>query len=31
MSQENYQNAVVDALYDGIVKYSESMLAGKTL
>jgi N-acetylmuramoyl-L-alanine amidase len=31
MSQENYQNAVVDALYDGIVKYNESMLAGKTL
>jgi N-acetylmuramoyl-L-alanine amidase len=31
MSQESYQNAVVDALYDGIVKYNESMLAGKTL
>jgi N-acetylmuramoyl-L-alanine amidase len=31
MSQENYQNAVVDALYDGIVKYNESALAGKTL
>jgi N-acetylmuramoyl-L-alanine amidase len=31
MSQENYQNAVVDALYGGIVKYNESMLAGKTL
>jgi N-acetylmuramoyl-L-alanine amidase len=31
MSHENYQDAVVDALYDGIVKYNESMLAGKTL
>jgi N-acetylmuramoyl-L-alanine amidase len=31
MSEENYQDAVVDALYDGIVKYNESMLAGKTL
>ncbi|MET0502379.1 MAG: N-acetylmuramoyl-L-alanine amidase, partial [Candidatus Binatia bacterium] len=31
MSQENYQDAVVDALYDGIVKYNQSMLAGKTL
>jgi N-acetylmuramoyl-L-alanine amidase len=31
MSQESYQNAVVDALYDGIVKYKESSLAGKTL
>jgi N-acetylmuramoyl-L-alanine amidase len=31
MSQESYQNAVVDALYDGIVKYNEGMLAGKTL
>jgi N-acetylmuramoyl-L-alanine amidase len=31
MSQENYQDAMVDALYDGIVKYSESMMAGKTL
>ena len=31
MSQETYQNAVVDALYDGIVKYKESNLASKTL
>jgi len=31
MSQESYQNAVVDALYDGIVKYNEGMLACKTL
>ena len=31
MSQENYQDAVVDAIYDGIVKYNQSMLAGKTL
>jgi N-acetylmuramoyl-L-alanine amidase len=31
MSQESYQNAVVDALYDGIVKYKESVLATKTL
>ncbi|HEY6364803.1 MAG TPA: N-acetylmuramoyl-L-alanine amidase [Candidatus Binatia bacterium] len=31
MSQENYQDAVVDALYDGIVKYNQSMLAGRTL
>ena len=31
MSQESYQNAVVDALYDGILKYKESNLASKTL
>jgi N-acetylmuramoyl-L-alanine amidase len=31
MSQETYQNAVVDALYDGIQKYKESALANKTL
>lgn len=31
MSQESYQNTVVDALYDGIVKYKESVLATKTL
>ena len=31
MSQETYQNAVVDALYDGILKYKESNLASKTL
>jgi N-acetylmuramoyl-L-alanine amidase len=31
MNQESYQNAVVDALYDGIVKYKESNLASKTL
>jgi N-acetylmuramoyl-L-alanine amidase len=31
MSQDRYQNAVVDALYDGIVKYKETTLASKTL
>jgi N-acetylmuramoyl-L-alanine amidase len=31
MSQESYQNTVVDALYDGILKYKESNLASKTL
>ena len=31
MSQETYQNAVVDALYEGILKYKESNLASKTL
>jgi N-acetylmuramoyl-L-alanine amidase len=31
MTQETYQNAVVDALYDGILKYKESNLASKTL
>jgi N-acetylmuramoyl-L-alanine amidase len=31
MSQDRYQNAVVDALYDGIVKYNETTLASKTL
>jgi N-acetylmuramoyl-L-alanine amidase len=32
MSQETYQNVVVDALYDGILKYKESNLAtSKTL
>jgi N-acetylmuramoyl-L-alanine amidase len=31
MSQESTQNAVVDALYDGIMKYRESNLANKTL
>src|SRR5262245_65876325 len=31
MSQETYQNAVVDALYDGILKYKENNLANKTL
>jgi N-acetylmuramoyl-L-alanine amidase len=31
MSQESYQNAVVDALYEGIAKYKESVLATKTL
>jgi N-acetylmuramoyl-L-alanine amidase len=31
MSHETYQNAVVDALYDGIQKYKESALANKTL
>jgi N-acetylmuramoyl-L-alanine amidase len=31
MSQEKYQNAVVDALYEGILKYSQSQVAMKTL
>ena len=31
MSQDRYQNAVVDALYDGILKYKETTLASKTL
>jgi N-acetylmuramoyl-L-alanine amidase len=31
MSQEGYQDAVVEALYDGIVKYKESNVAIKTL
>jgi N-acetylmuramoyl-L-alanine amidase len=31
MSQESYQNTVVDALYDGIVKYKEGIVATKTL
>ena len=31
MSQDRHQNAVVDALYDGIVKYKETTLASKTL
>jgi N-acetylmuramoyl-L-alanine amidase len=31
MSQESYQNTVVDALYDGIVKYKNSIVATKTL
>ena len=31
MSEESYQKAVVDALYDGILKYKESDLASKTL
>ena len=31
MSQESYQDAVVDALYNGIAKYKESNLASKTL
>jgi N-acetylmuramoyl-L-alanine amidase len=31
MSEESYQNAVVDALYDGILKFKESNLASKTL
>lgn len=31
MSQDRYQNAVVDALYDGIAKYKETTLASKTL
>jgi N-acetylmuramoyl-L-alanine amidase len=31
MSQEKYQNAVVDSLYEGILKYSQSQVAMKTL
>jgi N-acetylmuramoyl-L-alanine amidase len=31
MNQETYQDAVVDALYDGIRKYREGSLASKTL
>jgi N-acetylmuramoyl-L-alanine amidase len=31
MSQESYQDTVVEALYDGILKYNESTLASKTL
>jgi N-acetylmuramoyl-L-alanine amidase len=31
MTQEAYQNAVVEALYDGISKYRETAVAGKTL
>ncbi len=31
MSRESYQNAIVEALYDGIQKYGESALATKTL
>jgi N-acetylmuramoyl-L-alanine amidase len=31
MSQEKHQNAMVDALYEGILKYSQSQIAMKTL
>jgi N-acetylmuramoyl-L-alanine amidase len=31
MSQESTQNAMVDGLYDGILRYRESLLASKTL
>jgi N-acetylmuramoyl-L-alanine amidase len=31
MSQEAYQDAVVESLYEGIQKYNESVLAAKTL
>lgn len=31
MGRESYQNAIVDALYDGIQQYGESALAAKTL
>ena len=31
MSREHYQDAVVEALYDGIQKYNETVLAEKTL
>jgi len=31
MKQEGYQNAIVDALYDGIREYDKTILAAKTL
>jgi N-acetylmuramoyl-L-alanine amidase len=31
MTQENYQDAVVDSLYDGIQKYTQTVTAAKTL
>jgi N-acetylmuramoyl-L-alanine amidase len=31
MNQDSYQDAVVDALYEGIQKYGESVIAAKTL
>ena len=31
MTQDSYQNAVVESLYDGILKYKETAIAGKTL
>jgi N-acetylmuramoyl-L-alanine amidase len=31
MRQEKYQNAIVDALYEGILKYNQSQVAMKTL
>lgn len=31
MGRESYQNAIVDALYEGIQQYGESVLAAKTL
>jgi N-acetylmuramoyl-L-alanine amidase len=31
MSQENYQDAVVEALFDGIQQYQQSTFAAKTL
>ncbi|MGE5303353.1 MAG: N-acetylmuramoyl-L-alanine amidase [Alphaproteobacteria bacterium] len=31
MAQDNYQNAVVDSLYDGIQKYNQTVMAAKTL
>ena len=31
MTQDNYQNAVVDSLYDGIQKYNQTVMAAKTL
>jgi N-acetylmuramoyl-L-alanine amidase len=31
MNQDSYQDAVVEALVDGIQKYSDSVLTAKTL
>jgi len=31
MSEESYQDTVVEALYDGILKHNESTVANKTL
>jgi N-acetylmuramoyl-L-alanine amidase len=31
MTQDDYQNAVVDSLYDGIQKYNQTVMAAKTL
>ena len=31
MSQENYQDAMVEALYEGIQRYAQATIAAKTL
>jgi N-acetylmuramoyl-L-alanine amidase len=31
MTQDGYQNAVVESLYEGIQKYKETVMAAKTL